>query len=118
MVVASVERKEGLEPPVKPRQCPRAPAGAVCRVSWQGWRKRATGAVRRLRKARCRGHERYFTVYPCGQVPYGRRRVAPVEPGGRAVVVEAGEARSEAWREGLPEASEAHGTSVWHLGPA
>ncbi len=37
---------------------------------------------------RCQTHKRYFTVYPVGHVPYGRVRMAPVEPGGYPAGVE------------------------------
>lgn len=101
VTVAYVERGSRLRPEIKPQACPRAEAGEVCQVSWQGGRRRATGAVRWLQKARCVQHGG-FSVYPPGQVPYGRRSVAAVGVGGQPVAVEAGVAPSEAWREGLP----------------
>lgn len=34
---------------------------------------------------RCLAHDRGFTLYPCGHVPYGRKAVAPVGPEGSRI---------------------------------
>jgi len=101
LVVPYVEGEGGLRPAVKPLQCPAAGPGEVCGISLQGFRHRATGPVEWLQKARCRVHG-YFTLYPCGQVPHGRHRVAPVEPGGHVVDAAEGEAACTEWKEGIP----------------
>lgn len=48
----------------------------VIRRDYMRWR--ATGPCFPLSVLRCETHGRGFTVYPPGQVPYGRRAVAPV----------------------------------------
>lgn len=48
-------------------------------------RKRKTGPCFPLTVMRCEVHDCAFTLYPHGHVPYGRRAVAPVGPGGEPV---------------------------------
>jgi len=68
-------------------------------VSLAGFRQRATGALEWLQKGHCEKHGG-FTIYPSGQVPYGRESVAPVEPGGQAVIA-GGESESLVWSDGF-----------------
>ena len=49
-------------------------------------RTRKTGPCFALTVLRCLTHNRAFTLYPPGFVPYGRVAVAPVAPDGSAVV--------------------------------
>lgn len=60
------------------------------------WRERSSGPEFPLMVAYCRTHDRYFTVYPPGHVPYGRVAIGP-EP-------ETGEGGLAAWRRTLFEA--------------
>jgi len=55
--------------------CPFGRPGEPCAVSLQGHRVRKTGPVHRLVVLRCHVHERAFTVYPPGFVPYARRQL-------------------------------------------
>lgn len=45
----------------------------VCRIVGKGWRERKTGPFSWLKVCRCRVHERSFTIYPFGMMPYSRR---------------------------------------------
>lgn len=47
--------------------------GGACQLFSKGWRVRKTGPYRALQRVRCKCHNRGFTVYPLGMVPYGRR---------------------------------------------
>ena len=53
-----------------------------CRVGINHYRKRKTGPGYRLTVAHCSTHQRGFTLYPPGHVPYGRDPVACVAPDG------------------------------------
>jgi hypothetical protein len=65
-------------------QCPTATGAERCCLKKHAWRERKTGPCVPLRLMYCRSHDRHFTVYPMGHVPYSRRRVLPV---GLAAVV-------------------------------
>ncbi len=56
-----------------------------CHLVKKDWRDRVTGPCFPLRVLRCTTHERAFTLYPPGHVPYGREVVAPVAPDGTAL---------------------------------
>ena len=49
-----------------------------CEIAVHHRRKRKTGPEFAVLVLRCRTHRRAFTLYPLGQVPYGRAAVAPV----------------------------------------
>ena len=53
-----------------------------CRIRYHHSRERRTGPCFPLTVVRCSTHQRFFTLYPPGHVPYGRRAVAPVSPDG------------------------------------
>ena len=78
-------------------QCPWAEAEVRCRIDKQGFRERKTGPEFPIQVLHCGTHTRYFTAYPVGHVPYGRVRMAPVEPGGQASEVVEGEPAAS-WR--------------------
>jgi len=48
----------------------------VCRLASDHDRERKTGPGFSIRVMRCRVHRHGFTLYPPGQVPYGRKRLA------------------------------------------
>lgn len=53
-----------------------------CRLYAHHDRARKTGPCFPIRIMCCRTHERCFTLYPPGHVPYGRQALAPVAPDG------------------------------------
>jgi hypothetical protein len=66
-------------------QCPSATGAERCCLKKHAWRERKTGPCVPLRLMYCRSHDRHFTVYPMGHVPYSRRRVLPVDLAGHPV---------------------------------
>jgi hypothetical protein len=75
-------------PSVMPTICPGSGgAGAACRISLDHRRARKTGPCVPVTVLSCSTHDRRFTIYPCGHVPYGREAVAPVDLDGRALSV-------------------------------
>lgn len=74
-------------PSVLPTACPWSDGVAVCRVSHDHRRARKTGPRIPVAVLSCATHDRRFTVYPCGHVPYGREAVAPVDLDGRVLTV-------------------------------
>ncbi len=69
-------------------RCPLAPVGETCRLRKHDFRDRKTGPRFGLRILYCSTHQRYFTVYPPGHVPYGRQAVAPIDERGRVAAPE------------------------------
>jgi hypothetical protein len=66
-----------------PSSCSRHEAGdPPCCLSVDHRRERKTGPLFPLTVARCELHDRAFTLYPPGHVPYGRSAVAPVSSDG------------------------------------
>jgi hypothetical protein len=49
------------------------------------WRERKTGPGVPLRVIFCHSHNRYFTVYPMGHVPYSRMAMLPVDAAGHPI---------------------------------
>jgi len=77
--------KDGVFQPEPPSCCPCWTSGGEgCDLVVSHVRDRKTGPCFPLTVLYCRVHERGFTLYPLGHVPYGRQRVAPVGPDGRA----------------------------------
>lgn len=69
-----------------PSSCLRREAGdPPCRVWVDHRRERKTGPLFALTVARCGPHDRSFTLYPPGHVPYGRIAIAPVSVDGALV---------------------------------
>jgi hypothetical protein len=70
-----------------PALCPWASSQPClpCAVRLDHWRPRKTGPCFPLAVLRCRPHERAFTLYPCGFVPYAQVPLAPVTPAGNPV---------------------------------
>lgn len=85
MVSAYRPRADGVLFADLPRECP-ASAGSTCTcvVRLDHTRRRKTG-LPGLAVARCRVHDIAFTLYPPGQVPYGRVPVAEVAPDGSEI---------------------------------
>ncbi len=71
-----------LEPVGEFSQCPCADGDNLCRLKRHSYRARKTGPRFPVRVLYCHTHQRYFTVYPMGHIPYGRERLAPVDPSG------------------------------------
>lgn len=63
--------------------------GRPCRIEPHHLRDRKTGPCIPLTVVQCKTHQRGFTLYPHGHVPYGRRAIAPVAPDGSPVRSEA-----------------------------
>ena len=78
-------------------QCPWAGTHDPCRIGGHGFRERKTGPEFPIQVLRCRTHKRYFMVYPAGHVPYGRVRMAPVDPCGYTLDVVEGDSAAS-WR--------------------
>ena len=55
--------------------CPFGEPGEACAIVVHGRRVRKTGPCHPLAVLRCETHERAFTVYPLGFVPYARRQL-------------------------------------------
>lgn len=56
-----------------------------CEIAVHHRRERKTGPEFAVLVLRCRAHRRAFTLYPLGQVPYGRMAVAPVSCDGELI---------------------------------
>lgn len=66
-------------PMVLPASCLWAESeSGCCEIAVHHRRERKTGPEFAVLVLRCRTHRRAFTLYPLGQVPYGRLAVAPV----------------------------------------
>jgi hypothetical protein len=65
-----------------PSHCPGSSGGEACRVTPHHRRARSQGPEHALVVAHCHEHGRSFTLYPPGWVPYGRRALCRVTPGG------------------------------------
>lgn len=64
--------------PLKPLRCPfRRSSDDSCQVVSKGCRKRKAGPFALLFRFVCKRHQRSFTVYPFGMVPYGRKSFLP-----------------------------------------
>jgi len=100
-VVAEYVEEEpgGVWRPVRVGECP---FGEGCRVRHHDVRERKTGPGIALAVCRCEVHERYFTVYPPGHVPYGRQRLAPLSVGGQVVAGAPSAPSESSWRGSLP----------------
>lgn len=59
--------------------------GQPCRVTEDHRRERKTGPGFPLTVCRCLGHQKGFTIYPLGYVPYARKALAPVTPEGTLI---------------------------------
>ena len=73
-----------------PDRCVEEVGGVVlatpCHIVVSHWRGRSTGPCFPICVAKCVTHNRAFTLYPPGQVPYGRVGVAPVALDGETLV--------------------------------
>lgn len=66
-------------PLVQPWSCPEASGESeACALGVHHWRERKTGPGFPVLVLHCRTHGHSFTLYPLGQVPYGRLAIAPV----------------------------------------
>ncbi len=69
--------------PKRPTTCPCFDPGELpCRIYLNHLRNRSTGPCFPLEVVGCRTHERIFTLYPPGHVPYGRVPLVKVSPDG------------------------------------
>lgn len=71
--------KNGRYEPQSIDRCPLAKGSERCQVLKHGFRHRKTGPEIGLRILHCKRHQRYFTVYPTGHVPYARHSLAAVD---------------------------------------
>ena len=71
-----------MEPADEFRHCPCADDDRPCRLKKHSFRARKTGPKFPLRVMYCHTHQRYFTVYPMGHIPYGRESVVALDPQG------------------------------------
>jgi len=73
--------------PLIPDRCNdlRVDASTPCDLRSHHWRDRKTGPRFALLIVECRTHGAAFTLYPPGQVPYGRCPIVPVDLEGRAL---------------------------------
>ena len=86
--------------------------GRSCKLNINHRRERSTGPCFPLTVMRCRPHQRGFTLYPPGYVPYGRIGVAAVAPDGSLIL---GPDGAERYRGTVFEASfEAAEQKAWH----
>jgi hypothetical protein len=70
---------EGKLLPEKPTVCPLCETSAIpCKIVINHYRGRKTGPCIPLMVVWCYTHKIFFTLYPHGHVPYGRKRIAPV----------------------------------------
>jgi hypothetical protein len=76
---------EGRLRPVTPASCPRDRCGAGCNIVMVGFRKRSHGPGFPLAIGFCGRHLHFFTIYPPGWFPYGRRPLVPVGYDGKAL---------------------------------
>lgn len=75
---------EGKLQPIMPDRCIEADNdGAGCKLRVQHWRERKTGPQFDLLVVKCETHGVAFTLYPPGQVPYGRVAIAAVDSEGQ-----------------------------------
>ncbi len=80
VTVPYVAGPEGrMRPALAVRECVKGTHGEECEVVGHGFRERKTGPEFPIATWHCRRHRCYFTVYPMGQVPYGRVPMAPVD---------------------------------------
>lgn len=68
--------------PDRPTRCAWADDGRPCRVRSKIVRSRKTGPAHPLWVFSCAVHDVFFTVYPPGHLPHGRKAVAAVMPDG------------------------------------
>lgn len=68
--------EDGALDGVLPARCIGSEDGEACQIWRHDWRERVDGPGHRLRIVRCVTHGVYFTLYPPGFTPWGRRPVA------------------------------------------
>jgi hypothetical protein len=81
-------------------QCPWAGRAEHCRLNKHAWRDRKTGPCVPVRVFFCWSHNRYFTIYPMGHVPYSRKGVLPVDLGGHVAASEDDKEAASRWKGG------------------
>lgn len=67
--------------PELPERCPSEARGS-CRIYLKDWRERPTGPGFPLAVIRCVTHKVYYTLYPPGYAPYGRKPLVLLSPDG------------------------------------
>jgi hypothetical protein len=79
---------QGQLRPKRPAHCPDHDASAMClcRVVFHKWRSRKIGIKYPIASCFCRVHRCYFTVFPPGWTPYGRRCISDVAPNGEDIL--------------------------------
>ena len=86
VVTPYIADASGRLQPERPDCCPwKAPREDLCPLFDHHWRERKTGPCFPLVVLGCRAHERAFTLYPPGHVPYGRVALSPVAPDGSSI---------------------------------
>lgn len=75
MTVRYLEGEDGALEAVVPEHCMCGGDGRACRIWRHAYRARQQGPDHRLLVARCTTHGVYFTLYPPGWTPWGRKPV-------------------------------------------
>lgn len=78
-----------------PSFCPDSGDSKTCDVGCYRRRRRAFGPGHLLVVCYCVGHYRYFTVYPLGWEPFGRKPLVPLTPDGADI--DFGNNAADAW---------------------
>ena len=76
--------------PVMPTCCPLHKGNEMCALGVKDWRIRQTGPGFAFCVMHCRTHQRCFTLYPPGYVPYGRQAIVDLDISGQPVGSERG----------------------------
>lgn len=82
------EDADGRLAPANVARCPVGSDADKCATTRHVWRSRKTGPEHPLLVVRCRRHGGFFTIYPPGHVPYGRRPLVKLAPDGSSPNVE------------------------------
>jgi hypothetical protein len=71
---------------IKPESCPKARIPGTCHILIFIYRSRVFGPGYKLNVFYCKNHDRYFTAYPFGFVPYSRRPLLNLAPDGQGIL--------------------------------
>jgi hypothetical protein len=105
---------DGLWRPERPTVCSCLLGHGPCQISFHRWRKRKCGPQHAVACFRCIEHGCWFTVYPPGWLPFGRRRMVHVSPDGFDVEDHA--PGVESWGEtAFGAAIDANASRLWPL---
>jgi hypothetical protein len=86
VVVEYIADSSGNIRAIKPESCPKARIAGTCHISIFIYRSRVYGPGYKLMVFYCKNHNRYFTAYPFGLLPYSRRPLLNLAPDGQAIL--------------------------------